>query len=57
MISDCTKLDRTVSDWAGLSIVLGALMRLNNWAFLHCSAERFRLGYTIWREISASERD
>lgn len=34
----------TVSDCAGLSIVLGALMRLSSCAFLHWSAERFLRG-------------
>ena len=47
----------TVSDWAGFSIVLGALIRLRSWAFLHWSADRFRRGYTIWSEMRASDRD
>lgn len=47
----------TVSDWAGFSMVLGALIRLRSWAFLHWSADRFRRGYTIWREMRASDSD
>lgn len=43
-ITECKLKEHTVSDCAGLSIVLGALMRLSSCAFLHWSAERFRRG-------------